>query len=227
MSRPARTVAALSAAAAACSVIAVSACSASDPLAQKSASQVLSAALNGTRNAQAVTLTGVEAGGKNTLDVSYEPNGCEGKFSIAGQGSLGILMIGNDMWVQPGSTFLQQEEAKGEISAAGAAAEQGKYVKIPAGSAGSAADMCNLKAFTGDMHLPTSGLSKGQPVTIDGQQAIPVRQGKIVIDVSDTASPRILQVTGENNHFRFVYGSPKPLSPPAAGQIASDPQPGA
>ena len=194
------------------------------PLSGLSADQIATKAVDDLKAASTVRVTGqvTSSGETVALDLTLvRGQGCTGTMAVAGTGSFQLTAIGNQVWIKPDKQFWQKEGA----TAAVLNIVSGKYMKVKATSQlGSLSGFCQPSQLAGNFGSPKAGLVKGVTTTINGQQALQIKQAgsSASVYVSDTATPQILRLAGgSQGTIDFSgYNSPVTLTaPPAADTL--------
>lgn len=198
-----------------------------DPLAGLSASQVVSKTVSGLGSQPHFSITGtiISSGQKLSMTLGYKPPAsCEGTIGMGRGGSFAMTAIGNTVWIKPDEAFWKAN--------AGASARQaiallgGKYLKTTTADANMAdvSKLCNVAKLSSSMLKTGTGkVTKGTVTTIDGQRALTLKDSAKggTLYVTDTSSPRILQVTNpsksDGGTLKFSYG-PVTVTPPPASE---------
>jgi hypothetical protein len=198
----------------------------SDPLSGMSGTQVVSKAVSDLKAEPHFSISGkVNSSGQDlSLTLGYKPpTGCTGTIGLDTKGSFGVVSIGDTVWVKPDNTFWR--------SFAGSSAPQviallgGKYLKTTSSDSNMAdlVKLCNVSelssTFTG-----AGTVTKGDVTTVDGQSALTLKDSKGgTLYVTDTASPRILQVSNpsksDGGSLTFTYGAVTVTAPPASQTV--------
>ncbi|MFI6685799.1 hypothetical protein [Streptomyces sp. NPDC050485] len=173
-------------------------------------------------------------GAPTSFDLTLDRSGnCRGSVSLGPQGSVEIVKRGADVWMKPDAAFWKNQVPGGGSGLASLVGN--RYLKgttndpVLRGTAG----VCDLdslqKYFDSAAKLPSTGLTKGKPATVDGTAVIPVtatQQGRtLTLDVAATGKPypvRITAATGgaaPDATVRFDgFDQPVPTATPAADQ---------
>lgn len=215
---------------------AASASASADPLAALSAGQIFNRAVRDLRTANAVHVTGnvVDSGQHIGLDLTLVGGtGCTGTMTMRGKGSFRLILIGKTVWIKPDRKFWKT--SGGSDSAAVLQLLAGKYLKTSASGngLGSLASLCKPSKLAGGFGgVRSDATAKRQHITVAGQPALRFagkdRHGSGSLDVSDSATPRILRIVAAGSavaHLEFTgYGQTVPLTAPPAGQTLSGKQ---
>lgn len=198
-----------------------------DPLAGLSANQVVSKAVSGLGSQSHFSITGtiISSGRKLSMTLGYKPpTSCEGTIGMGRGGSFAMTAIGTAVWIKPDTAFWK---ANGGASAQQAIALLGgKYLKTTTADANMAdvSKLCNVAKLSSSMLKTSTGkVTKGKVTTIDGQSALTLKDSAKggTLYVTDTSSPRILQVTNpsksDGGTLKFSYG-PVTVTPPPASE---------
>jgi hypothetical protein len=138
-----------------------------DPLARLSAAEVAKEAVADTEAAASVHLAGTvkESGQTITLSETLAHSGteCSGKFSLSGQGTVQIILLGATIWMKPDDTFWRS----GGIKAAALPRVSGKWLRTSASAADATplAAMCSISTLIGDQVPPSDPNLFKDPIT--------------------------------------------------------------
>jgi hypothetical protein len=199
---------------------------AGNPLAGLTADQIAAKAYTDLQSASSVHFYGSsrEDGQSVTVSLTLTQRGCLAYLGLGNGLSMTILQIGDSSWVKPnnamwksfgytGSQLLSLEGKWLESSASGA---------LPVGSGSS--DTCDLKGFLSG--FPPTGWVKVKSLTVHGKRALQLfndakkKQNQGYIDVSVSARPEILEVSGDGAPTYFGdYNVPVTLTPPPAKDV--------
>jgi len=197
-----------------------SASTSGSPLSGLSADQIATKAVANLKSASSVHVTGAVTSSGETvgLDLTLvRAQGCTGTMAVTGTGSFQLTAIGSQVWIKPDQQFWKNEGA----TAAVLNVVSGKYLKVTATSRfGSLREFCQPSQLAGSFGSPKAGLVKGATTTINGQQALQIKQTgqSASLFVSDTATPQILRLSGgSQGTIDFSdYNSPVTLTAPSA-----------
>ncbi|MFJ8309476.1 MULTISPECIES: hypothetical protein [unclassified Streptomyces] len=173
-------------------------------------------------------------GAVTSFDLTLDRSGnCRGSVSLGPRGSVDIVKRGADVWMKPDAAFWKNEVPGGGSGLASLVGN--RYLKgttndpVLRGTAG----VCDLDGFQKYLdsaaNLPSTGLTKGRPATVDGTAVVPVtgtQQGRtLTLDVATTGKPypvRITAATGAAAPDATVrldgFDQPVPAATPAADQ---------
>jgi hypothetical protein len=190
------------------------------PLSGLSADQIATKAVADLKAASSVHVTGALTSSGETVDLDLtlvRAQGCTGTMAVAGTGSFQLTAIGTQVWIKPDQEFWKKEGA----TAAVLNVVSGKYMKVKATSQlGSLSGFCQPSQLAGNFGGPSRGLVKGTTTTINGQQALQIKQSgqPASLFVSDTAQPQMLRLSGgPHGTIDFSgYNNPVTLTPPSA-----------
>jgi hypothetical protein len=209
-----------------------------DPLASKTATQVLAEAVADLKAAPSLTMNGTDTGtvpGEYvTISTGIVPGkGCtgtviEGALAVPGGlgawGSLTYTTIGKTVYFKPDSTMWQA--MAGSDAAKVIQFVEGRYVKLPLSDT-------SLHGV-GNCAITVAGgggtLTKGQLTTLNGIQVLPLKDSSgDVLYVTDTSKPEVVQddnaplagTTDPSGEYTFTIGAPVKLTPPPASQVVS------
>ncbi|MGW2862486.1 hypothetical protein [Streptomyces sp. SDr-06] len=143
-------------------------------------------------------------GSSTSFDLTLDRSGnCRGSVSLGPQGSVEIVKRGADIWMKPDAAFWKNEVPGGGSALASLVGD--RYLK------GTTSDpvlrnttaVCDLDTFQKYLDtsaaMPTTGLTKGRPTTVDGTAVIPVsatEQGRVhTLDVAATGKPYPVRIT--------------------------------
>lgn len=199
-----------------------------DPLAAMSADAIAQKALAGLKAAPAVHVSGslTDSGATIGLNLTTGTTTCAGTISESGSGSFQILQSGTTVWIKPDAKFWK---TAGGNDPSVLSVVEGKYLKTTTkdSSFSSLIDLCRPAKLAGLFGKP-AGLVKGRITVISGQRALPLQNtgDSGAVDVSDSAVPRLLQLSvGSSQRLDFTgYGVPASVTPPAAGETLSGSQ---
>jgi hypothetical protein len=197
-----------------------SASASGSPLAGLSADQIATQSVNNLKAASSVHVSGSVTSSGETVGLNLtlvSAQGCTGTMDVAGTGSFQLTAIGNQVWIKPDQQFWKNEGA----TAAVLDVVSGKYLKVTATSRfGSLREFCEPSQLAGSFGSPKAGLVKGATTTINGQQALQIKQNgsSASLYVSDTAKPQMLRLSGgSSGTIDFSnYNSPVTLTAPSA-----------
>jgi hypothetical protein len=198
-------------------------CSSSgNPLASLTANQIASKAITNFRASSSVHLAGSvpSSGQVYTVDLTLTKRDCSGTFAIGGAGTVQIIVIGATTWIK-GSESFWTSSTGGGMSQADAAMLDDKYVKAPTSQVSGGSAFCSLQAMTSSMSA-SDKYTKGQTVSVDGQQALELHDttdGSSVY-VTISATPEVLRASKGSYHIDFTqYNATNTFSPPPASQV--------
>jgi hypothetical protein len=192
-----------------------------------SASQVVGKAVSDLKSEPHFSISGkINSDGQNlSLALGYKsPSDCQGTIGLDNKGSFGVVSIGDAVWVKPDNAFWN--------AFAGSSAQQaiavlgGKYLKTSSSDPNMAGlvKICNVNELT-SMFTSTGTVTKGAVTTIDGQRALALKDSKEggALYVTDTSTPRILQVTNssksDGGSLTFTYDAVTVTAPPASETV--------
>ncbi|GGY32578.1 LolA-like protein [Streptomyces omiyaensis] len=209
-----------------------------DPFAGLSADAIAKKALETTKGATSVHMTGsgTEDGKETSVDVTVDGKGsCKGSMATTGEGKAEMVGTGGDLYIKGDDAFWT-ESTGGDASAEGpdfGKLLQGRWMKSPAEAAGSedSDNFCDLKTIFADMEkeTKTTGLTRGDDADVDGTAAV-VLTGKegaestTLYVARDSAKPYVLRVvtTGGDEPGTVTlkdYDKPVTVEAPPADQV--------
>lgn len=208
----------------------LSACG-SDPLSSMSAEQIAEKAVSDLNSAPAFDLSGtVDENGQNLgLTLAYKtPSSCQGTISLSGKGNLAVVSINGTAWIKPDAAFWQ--------SYAGAQAQKAitllgnKYLKSAPGdtNVSTLTSLCTVSSLS-SAFTSSGTLTKGDPTTVDGQNAIPLKNSHgATVYVTDSSSPQVLEITNSSpsnsGKIDFKYGQTTAVAAPAVAETVDGTQ---
>jgi len=206
----------------------IAGCSSSDPLASSTARQIASEAAGNLQTSGGFTVTGKVTGtAAGDVNLTVEPGkGCEGNITQPGKGRIGLVIAGNQAWIQPTRQWLVKEtgQAEGSQLAASIGNRLVSGLLTPASLGGT----CTVASMTRPV-TSAKNLAKKPRTSIDGQDVIPLRAGARTWYVTDTPDPKIVQISGTGrgakSDARITY-HPVTVTPPAANDTISAAQAG-
>jgi hypothetical protein len=194
--------------------------SSGEELTAKSAAAILAAATTAARSASSAHVLDKDSDGRLTLELQLTHNGGRGRLSLQGHDSE-VIRIGNTVFVKGGPAFDRRLAQR-----TGTRIPQGTWLTAPADGP-QLADFAALTDPNGELSLllrkPTISLAKGTTTTIDGQEAVELKEkGKLytgAIYIATTGSPypiKIIKHGRETSTTTFSsWNQPITLSAPA------------
>jgi hypothetical protein len=197
--------------------------SSTDPLASLSADQIAGKAIANVRSASSLHMAGqAPAGGKTaTVDATLAKEGCDIKLTIPGEGAVELIADGSSAWMKASAQFWEatQGGAKGQIITE---VLDGRYAKMSSSDATSLESSCSPQDLAKQFSSGNDTMVKGQTITINGQQALALRDtaDNSVGYVSVSANPELLRIAKDQYKVDLTdYDAPVTISPPAADQV--------
>ncbi|MCL2584238.1 MAG: hypothetical protein FWE35_17475 [Streptosporangiales bacterium] len=203
----------------------------SDPLSSMSAEQIASKAVSDLNSESQFNLSGnVDENGQNlALTLAYKtPSSCSGTIAINGKGNLAVVSIDGTAWIKPDATFWQSyagAQAQKAISLLG-----DKYLKSAPNDSNvsTLTSLCTVSSLS-SAFTSAGTLTKGDATTVDGQQAIPLKNTHgATVYVSDTSSPQVLEITNSSasngGKIDFKYGQSTAVAAPAVAETVDGSQ---
>lgn len=208
-----------------------SASATANPLADKSATAIITKAFADTSGASSVHFTGTGTDSGQNLSVGItvvRGKGCTGTISESKSGSFQVVYLGKSVWIKPDAKFWKGIAAGGSDAKLGASLLSGKWLKDSAGNTsglGALVSLCSLSSLFGQATPASDQLVKGTLTTLNGQAVLPVKdvthQGTAY--VTDTANPELLRLTSTGSSsgtFSFSdFGAPATITPPPASEV--------
>jgi hypothetical protein len=214
-----------------CLSLLATACSSSspaaDPLASLTAKQIASKATADLGDAPSVTLTGQApvSGQQANINVTLTRHGCDWKIALGHQGSVELIVVGSTVWMKADTQFWESQQGTSQGRTI-AALLDGRYAQMPASDTGSLVSYCSPEDFANQVNNGDS-MVKGPVVTVNGQQALEVRDTSdgSVGYVSMSADPQLLRITAGKGdgpgQIDLTYNGPGTISPPPASQAVN------
>jgi hypothetical protein len=192
----------------------------SSPLSGLSADQIATRAIANLKTAATVRVTGDVSGSGQTYDLDLtlvRAQGCEGTMALKGTGSVKLVAVGKEVWINPDRQFWKK--VGGSNADAVLHVLSGKYMKVKATSQlGSLSGFCGPSQLAGSFGHTPAGLIKGKTTTISGQATLQIKDpgDSASLFVSETAKPQIVQIAGgsEGTLTFSDYNSPVKLTAP-------------
>ena len=200
-----------------------------DPFGGLGADQIADKAVAATKEAASIRMAGrvVSDGEPLTIDFAVDTRGaCTGKLGMKG-GKAELLQVNKVLYMKGDAKFWEASlgaEAKGLTSLL-----KGRWLKVPAGTAGDMDGVCNLKAMLDGLDKDKSdrrGMTRGPDAEVDGRPAVTLVKKKAggkstTLFVAKEGEPYLLKVvkTGGDEPGTIVfsdYNKPvKAVAPPA------------
>ena len=197
-----------------------------NPLAGLTADQIARKAIADFAAASSVHITGsVGQDGQTALaDLTVNTTGCRETFRLPGQGSFGMIAIGNTIWFKPNRQLLGMFPANVRPHLAG------KYLQTP-DVPGGMTDFCSLGQAANSFGRELKDLVTVKITTISGQPALQLadKRHSTSAYVTMSARPEFLRldVSGQE-HVEFTgYNQPVTITPPPADETVTEAQLGA
>ena len=193
-----------------------------NPLAGLNANQIARKAIADLAAASSVHITGsVGQDGQSAFaDLTLGTKGCRETFRFPGQGSFGMIAIGNTIWLKPDSQMLGMFPAKVRPHLAG------KYVQTP-DVPGGMTDFCGLGETANSFGSELKDLVTVKITTISGQPALQLADKRHLTSayVTMSARPELLRVDVSQDHAEFTgYNQPVTFTPPPADETVTEAQ---
>ena len=194
-----------------------------NPLAGLTADQIARKAVADLAAVSSVRISGwVGQDGQTAFaDLTLGAKGCRETFRIPGQGSFGMIAVGDTIWLKPDSQMLGMFPAKARRHLAG------KYLQTP-DVPGGMTDFCSLGGTASSFGSELKDLVTVKITTISGQPALQLadKRHSTIAYVTMSARPEFLRldVSGQE-HVEFAgYNQPVTFTPPPAGDTVTDGQ---
>ena len=202
-----------------------------DPLADLSATAIITKAFADTSAASSVHFTGrgTDSGQKLGFALTVvRGKGCTGTISESKSGSFQVIYLGKSVWVKPDAKFWKTIAGSGSNAQLGASLLAGKWLKDSASDTsglGSLVSVCTLSSLFSQSTPASDHLVKGTPTTLNGQAVLPIKD--VTHDgtayVTDTANPELVSLTSvgsSSGTFSFSdFGAPATITPPPASEV--------
>ncbi len=200
----------------------------SNGVASKSAADILATATSAAQQASSVHIKTRSANGPLTLtlNMSYAKNGARGSVSLFGL-DYQLIRIDDTLYVSGNSRFYQElsHTLSGHAATAVAKLPAGTWLKATVGS-GPASGLADITEMNSELALILgrgTPVAKGAEATVNGQQAIELRQaaklytGSLFIATTGKLYPILERKTGrETGETTFnQWNQPVTLTPPA------------
>lgn len=200
-----------------------------DPFGGLSADRIADRAVTATKKATSIRIAGrvVSDGEPLTVDFAVDSKGaCTGRLGMKG-GSAELLQVNKVLYMKGDAKFWEASlgaEAKGLTTLL-----KGRWLKVPAGSAGEMDGVCDLKGMldgTDNDKSDRRGMTRGPDAEVDGRPAVTLVKKKAggrstTMYVAKEGEPYLLKVvkTGGDQPGTIVfsdYNKPvKAVAPPA------------
>jgi hypothetical protein len=194
-----------------------------NPLAGLNANQIARKAIADLAAASSVHITGsVGQDGQTALaDLTVDTTGCRETFGLPGQGSFGMIAIGNTVWFKPNRQLLGMFPANVRPHLAG------KYLQTP-DVPGGMTDFCGMGLAANSFGRELKDLVTVKVTTISGQPALQLadKRHSTSAYVTMSARPELLRldVSGQE-HVEFTgYNQPVTITPPPADETVTEAQ---
>jgi hypothetical protein len=224
--------AAIIAAGAICSTLALSAAAAplapaGNPFARLTADQIAKKAATDLKMAASFHFhgSGKDSGQTVAISMSVTHEGCTGSIGDGRNGGFAILAIGKTVWIQPDDKFWKFIG----ITASELPAVHGKWLEITGSGSnslsGTFAPFCNANTLASTLAPQLTGLVKGKTVRISGHRALQLRNrsGRESIYVSISSKPQILRISDDGTINFSAYGARVTLTAPSASDVINLP----
>ena len=205
-----------------------------DPLAGLSADAIAREALANTSAATTVHLAGTVTSSGRTITISEtiadSGRQCAGTYSVRGQGTVQLVMIGTTVWMKPDAAFWQ---AYGPPAAVLSQAN-GKWIKSSTTTAGMAsmARMCSLKAMASNTSVSAATADEGPITMVDGVPTVVITDTTdgSSLYATDTVHPLVTRLTGPSAGTAGQstgsielggYGAATTIKPPPASMVVT------
>lgn len=205
--------------------LAAAGCS-SSPAGSKSSAELMPKVQAAAKAAHSVHMAGsVNQGSqKATIDMSFSGSSVAGTVGVNGF-SFVLLTLNGHTYIKLDAAFLKYAKAP----ASACVTICGKYVELPASSAGQITGSLSLKQLIQQVFSNknmSSAAASGcvfSPATVNGQSVLQCRQGGYTVDVAASGTPYLVYFTGPHGeHIAFSdWNAVTPPAAPPADQVIS------
>lgn len=203
--------------------------SAPDPLKDLSPAAIAARAVADTEAASSMHVRGEGTSGGQTMSFDLTvagSKGCAGTVRESKAGAFRLVVVGSSTWVAPSDTFYRAEAARGAVVPL--AELSGKYLRETPGKSalGSFGSLCRLDPLLAAFKSAAAKFTKGTVSVVGGVRTLRLSGGAATMDVTDTASPRIVRIDapGSARYSFSEYGAAPHVSAPPASQVANGAQ---
>jgi hypothetical protein len=206
--------------------------SAADPLADLTATAIMTKAFADIAAASSVHFTATGTGSGPRISFAFtvvRGQGCTGSISLSTTGSFQLINLGKTVWIKPDATFLKNAGGSGPDAILGGSPPAGKWLKYSTSDTYSLAGMASLCLLSSLFGQPTTSATehyaKGSRTTLNGQPVLQITDvaQHVTADVTDTANPELLRVvttgSGAGTDSFADFGAPATITAPPASEV--------
>ncbi|MFJ4679879.1 MULTISPECIES: hypothetical protein [unclassified Kitasatospora] len=185
------------------------------------ADQALQRAVQGLRDAGAVRTAGTLStqGARIRVDLRLNAAGdCTGTLGQLGVGSFEVVKAGPQLWVRPDQEFWQTHGGSAMSDRVG-----DRYLRTTSDNPDFAeiTELCDLTALADRLGSAGSGVTRGEPATVQGRPALALSggSGTGTLYVATTGAPVPLELEQDTGKVEFSeFGTPVPSATPGPDQ---------
>jgi len=191
-------------------------------LAGLTADQIASKTVANLKAASSVHFAGTlaESGATYIVNMNAGTANCTGTLGIQGKGSFALLKKGQTIWIKPDTKFWTSNGATPEVLQV----VGGKWIQSTTSDSNltSVSQLCSPAQLADSFGSKLNAVTKGATATIDGQNALQLKDTKTSNSayVTISATPEFVQLNGgSSGKLDFSdYNAPLSVSPPPASQ---------